>query len=193
VIAIILGVFFFFRRRGRFHRQGEQGDERPDAHEMSTKHNTHEMLTKHNVPEMEVDNSTGRRGLANELDVESDFGPLELDGSMALAKGKEGSSSRLTPGIVAGESSSSELLNERTTKKPGMSEDEEKRLRLLKDRIEKIRVEKERLKRIQELEDMEEMTARQIAEGGRIQELEDMEETMKREILDTELRRDAGN
>jgi hypothetical protein len=166
---------------------------RPDAHEMSTKHNTHEMLTKHNVPEMEVDNSTARRGLANELDVESDFGPLELDGLMALAKGKEGFSSRLAPGVVTGESSSGEMLNERMAKKKGMSEDEEARLQLLKDRIEKIRVEKERLRRIQELEDMEEMTARQIAEGGRMQELEDMEETVKREILDTELRRDAGS
>lgn len=112
---------------------------------------------------------------------------------MALAKGQERFSPRLAPGVVAGESSSSEMLNERAAKKSGISEDEETRLQLLKDSIEKVRVEKERLKRIQELEDMEEMTARQIAEGGRMQELEDMEETMKREILDTELRRDAGS
>lgn len=73
-------------------------------------------------------------------------------------------------------------------------------MKFLKLCIEKLREEKERLKRIQELEDMEEVTKRQIAGqhetitaecsagfgDGRIRELEDLEEGMKREILDTE-------
>lgn len=74
-----------------------------------------------------------------------------------------------------------------------MDQEEDERLWYLKERIEKIRIEKERLRRIQELEDMEEATVRQITEGGRMRELEDLEEAIKREILDAELRRDSAS
>jgi len=192
-IAAFIGVFFFFRRRGKRQAALREGERPlpPNTHELLTKDNAHELLTKHNVPLL--DSKKVPRGSPNELPNESALQTAELYGSLGNSDGAFSSST----GVSSIGASHDDIPNKRRVTRPAISEEEEERVGLLKDRIEKIREEKERLKRIQELEDMEEMTTRQIAEsaqasgGGRIQELEDMEETMKREILDTELRRAA--
>ncbi|KAL5318459.1 hypothetical protein ACEPPN_013520 [Leptodophora sp. 'Broadleaf-Isolate-01'] len=207
VLAVGLGIFFFFRRGGKaarareqveqeeFLRQNRMRDVPPDTYEMLTKDNRHEMLTKHNISQLDVPGPIERKPLGG-LEALPVVGVAELDGLRGVDGGGVGEGEGAGK-VVGGD--------EGRWERREVGEQDEERLGFLKERILKLRVEKERLKRIQELEDMEETTRRQIAglhgqtengevaSNGRIQELEEMEEGMKWEILDTELRRVAGN
>jgi len=142
--------------------------------------------------------SLARKPVRNELDVEPDIWVPELDGRRSRSSMQDGEEStrRPSPAMVPKRSFDGRLHGGRIEPEQlGPSKAEEEKLALLKERIEKIRKEKESLRRILELEELEEATTQQITEatrltdGRKIQDLEEQEETVKREILDAELKR----
>jgi len=199
-ILIVLIAFFYFRRRGKIiNRASGEKPLKPDTYELITTANTHEMSTKHNVPEMDEQNSgkpnlavaaiesRGQRGNLHKLDPASHItsltsheqlpSPQELENSASQSlAGQSTSAGKRVSETTDPKSTASVLVVEAELaglEKAVNNEKEEQKLQILKDRIERIRAEKERLTRIQELEALEEET--------------------KREILDTQRRVDEGS
>jgi hypothetical protein len=199
-ILIVLIAFSYFRRRGKIiNRTSGEKPLKRDTHELITTANIHEMSTKHNVPEMDEQNSVkpnlavvaiesrGQRGNLHELDPASHITSLTSHEQLPSPQEFENSAAQSLPGLTTSAGKRvSETTDSRSTasvpvveaelaglEKAVINEKEEQRLQILKDRIERIRAEKERLTRIQELEALEEET--------------------KREILDTQRRVDEGS
>jgi hypothetical protein len=226
-IAILLIAFLYFRRRGKRSQAEAQAISekplKPNTHELTTTANTHEMLTKHNVPEMDEQESGNIAFVpvgvdawdqrVHELDPNSRITSLdsneifpssqepEMSKSSTQCARKPVSRTAQTTGSLATSTSTVAAADAEISglEEAAVDEKEEQKLKILKDRIERIREEKERLTRIQELESLEDQTKREILEsqsrtsGGRIQELATLEEEMKREIVDTQKRVNSGS
>jgi len=152
------------------------------------------MLTKHNVPELDVRNK-GALVAKHEKDGRPvEYNPNLFEADIATPRG-------------GGVAQPIALLSHTSRDTDAVSaaariednQHEEARLKILQDRIEKIRQEKARLKRIQELEELEEQTKRDIVGGpgevsssGRIRELGDEEENVQRDILESQGRLYGG-
>jgi hypothetical protein len=193
-ILIVLITFFYFRRRGKI-INGTSGEKplKPNAHELITTANTHEMSTKHNVPEMDEQNSgkpnltvaatesRGQQETLHELDPASHITSLTSHEQLPSPQEFENSAAKSLAGLTTSAGKRvSETTDSRSTasvpvveaelaglEKAVINEKEEQRLQILKDRIERIRAEKERLTRIQELEALEEETKREILDAQR--------------------------
>jgi hypothetical protein len=182
-IIIILFGFYWFRRRVKI-TGGQLGEKllRPNTHELITTANTHELSTKHNMPEMDGRNSgrlkpavvavERRRQLSsNELDPTSHItslssneiplSPQELENSAGMSM-----SARQPASVVSKPRSITTVPVAETElsrlEEAAIDEKEEQKLQILRDRMERIRGEKERLKKIQELEVLEEQTKKEI-------------------------------
>lgn len=169
---------------------------RPDTHEIMTNSNRHEMSTTHNVPELDEHSSKKfvRAGKAKTA-IPAQILPLEtkreraaaeelstghyLNDSSLSTEGHQDMKNVLadTPENLAPLSprehpdrSNSPLMfhenveMERETPKPG---EEERKLNVLRDRIDRVREENERLERIQEPKDLQEQTKNEILEAQR--------------------------
>jgi hypothetical protein len=152
------------------------------------------MLTKHNLPEMDVQDK-GALVAKHEKDgraVEYNPSIHEADAATPQGDGVALISVSHTNGDTSRFDGVSSAL--RTEDLGYSSEQEEARLKIMKDRIEEIRAEKARLERIQELEELEEQTNRDIigsgsgSRSGRIRELGDEEENVQRDILESQRR-----
>ena len=222
-VALLLTIFFYFRRRGKRAEaevaEFQEKPLKPNTHELTTTANTHELLTKHNLPEMNEQESgklafvplgfAARESQVHELDPNSRITSLSSDDvfpspqELATPQLSRKPVSRIVHNTESNAASSANFPAAEADKagieRAAENENEEQKLKLLKDRIERIREEKLRLSRIQELESLEDQTKREILEsqnrasGGRLQELATLEEEMKREIMDTQKRVDSGS
>jgi hypothetical protein len=182
-IIIILFGFYCFRRRVKI-SGGKLGEKplRPNTHELTTTANTHELSTKHNMPEMDEQNSgrlrpvvvaVERRGQlsSNELHPASHItllgsneippSPQELENSAGTSMSARQPLSTVSKTRPITTASGSETEPPRL-EDGAIDEKEEQKLQILRDRMERIRAEKERLKKIQELEELEEQTKKEI-------------------------------
>jgi hypothetical protein len=148
------------------------------------------MSTKHNIPEMDEQNQ-GKGAIpqppaivkpvrevvdihelspeANELSTSSlgeAFVPTqELESEIHSSSRLQTKVSGQSPPTVARD----ETIEIQQEAPPVEEEDggKERKLKILRDRIDRIRIEKERLERIQELKDLEEQTKREILDAQR--------------------------
>jgi hypothetical protein len=183
-IAIVL-IFFYFRKRGKAARV--LSEENANRHELVTDANRHEMITKHNIPEMSEQNSgklTPRvsTGPAYELDPTSRITSLNSD-DMLPSPQELHSSTIQAQHLLSPPATTAHYVSETTipsSKAPAnasveeqgvaattSNEEEEQKLKVLRERIERVRAEKARLKRVQELEDIQAQTKREIMEVQR--------------------------
>jgi hypothetical protein len=187
-ILIVFIAFFYFRQRGKIINQAS-GEKplKPDTHELITTANTHKMSTKHNVPEMDEQNSgepnpavaaiesRGQRETLHKPDPASHITSLTSHEQLPSPQELENSAAQSLVGVST---SAGKRVSETTDPRSTASvpvvetelaglEKEQERLQILKDRIERIRAEKERLTRIQELEALEEETKRDILDTQR--------------------------
>lgn len=185
-IVFVIGVFFYFRSRGQKRKrllEGKAGSS--DAHKLFTNADTHELLTKHNVPEMNRQNSGqlqsrtvtrivdwnegGERQVLFDLNQDTHIFQVKTfnspgDNIQELDTSPPNLSSMRIP-VASHVVDTISVARPDTRRESAIQEqakNEEAKLQALNDRIEKIRLEKQRLQRIQELEEMEEQTKQQI-------------------------------
>ena len=177
VLIILLIAALWCRRRRNL------TNSKPNTHGMVTDPNRHELLTTANVHEMEQEKQ-GVLGTPKELNNR----PHQLEVQPSETHELDPNSRILRPELESNEYPS--LYELETTSKPAATVsspsiatsrpgssvsrkpvagstaegDDDKGMRILQDRIERIREEKERLQKIQELEVLEEETKRAILE-----------------------------
>jgi hypothetical protein len=179
LIALIIAILW---HRGRRHlTQREEGqraytEPKPNTYEMITDSNRHELLTKSNVHEMEQEKQ-GVLSAAKELQGQDQptethelnpnshiLGPeLHSDGYPSLHEIETTSA----PAVAVATDATISNPRSQVSRNEVAEEEDEEGMRVLQDRIKRIRAEKERLQKIQELELLEEETKRAILEKVR--------------------------